>query len=232
MVDAALVLSGLLMGAAGAPHCMAMCGASSSAALRRCGAGGLAPARLGFHVGRVIGYAAAGAALASGAGLLSYLGQAAPALRPLWTLVHLAAVALGLWLLATGRQPRWMSERPRSLAHATPAPPQAGWQRMAGPGQASMLGAAWVAWPCGLLQSALILATLATSAWAGAAVMTAFAIASSPGLWAAGWIWARGAGERATRWTVRAAGAFLVLGSTWALGHGLWERVLALCASL
>ena len=35
-MDAALVLSGVLMGAAGIPHCMAMCGASSSAVLGHC----------------------------------------------------------------------------------------------------------------------------------------------------------------------------------------------------
>jgi hypothetical protein len=34
---------------------------------------------------------------------------------------------------------------------------------------------------------------------------------------------------RSTGWAVRLAGFALVATSGWALGHGLWERVAALC---
>lgn len=231
-MDAALVLSGVLMGAAGAPHCMAMCGAASSAVLGRCGRGAQAGAAdLAFHVARVASYAAAGAIAASSVSLLRVMGESLPALRPLWTMVHVAALALGLWLMATGRQPAWMSAQPRAL----PAPlAREGWQRVAGPARAGAAGAAWVAWPCGLLQSALIVATLASNAVGGALVMSGFAIASSAGLWAAGLVWRQAAVGRAVgllsgAWVVRFSGACLSLASGWALGAGLWQRVAAYC---
>ncbi len=47
----------------------------------------------------MLGYAAGGAAVAAGVGGFAALGVAAPWLRPLWTLVHVGAIALGLWLL-------------------------------------------------------------------------------------------------------------------------------------
>jgi sulfite exporter TauE/SafE len=102
---------------------------------------------------------------------------------------------------------------------------------MAGPVKAAVAGGAWVAWPCGLLQSALVVAALGDGAAAGAAIMAAFAIASAIGLVAGPALWWRlgisGAG--ASRWAVRLAGAGLAIASAWALGHGLWQRVLDLC---
>ena len=233
-MDAALVLSGVLMGAAGIPHCMAMCGASSSAVLGHCSRDANAGAvGLAFHVGRVASYAAAGAVAASSVVLLRVLGEFSPALRPLWTLVHVAALALGLWLLVTGRQPAWMSAQPRALS---PQLVREGWQRVAGPARAGVMGVAWVAWPCGLLQSALIVATLASSATGGALVMGGFALASSSGLWAASRIVLHGSGRGVLglvsgAWVVRFSGACLAVASGWALGHGLWQRVIALCFS-
>ncbi|MGY4829048.1 sulfite exporter TauE/SafE family protein [Sphaerotilaceae bacterium SBD11-9] len=229
-MDGALVLSGLLMGAAGAPHCAAMCGAASSAMLGRCG-GGQGASGAAFHVGRVASYAAVGALAASSVALLRLLGESAPALRPIWTLLHVAALALGLWLLVTGRQPAWMSNRTRALS---PELAREGWQRVAGPVRAGALGLAWVAWPCGLLQSAVVVATLASNALSGALVMAAFAVASSSGLWAANALWRRSAGGQAlgvltSTWVLRFSGACLAVASGWALGSGLWHRVAAFC---
>lgn len=233
MVDGALMLSGVLMGLAGVPHCAAMCGASSAAVQQRCGGPHTAPA---FQAGRLLGYAAVGAIAASSVSLLRLVGEAAPAIRPLWTLLHVAALALGLWLMVTGRQPDWMSQAGR-----TPPRLQGGWQRIQGPLRAGAVGTVWVAWPCGLLQSALIVAALATTPWAGALVMGGFAAASATGLWATGWLWARSLGRTqggapgrsgtltAGTWVVRFSGLSLAAASGWALGHGLWERVAAFC---
>ncbi len=228
-MDAALVLAGVLMGAAGAPHCMAMCGAASSAVLGRCGAGQGTRNGVAFHAGRVASYAVAGALAASSVALLKTLGEATPSLRPLWTMVHVAALALGLWLMVTGRQPAWMSVQARGLS---PQLQREGWQRVAGPARAGAFGAAWVAWPCGLLQSALIVATLAGSAAGGAMVMGGFALASSTGLWGAALLLrhaGRGAGVLGSVWMVRVSGACLVVASGWSLGSGLWHRVAAYC---
>ena len=270
-MDQALFLSAVLMGLAGTPHCLAMCGAACTAAA----GGGRWRKLLPFHLGRLVAYAAAGAVAAASVGSLAAMGQAA-ALRPLWTLVHIAALALGLYLLWQGRQPGWM-ERLGRTRRPTTGLNRAGihragehlagkhcagehrdgghWQVMAGPARSAGLGLAWVAWPCGLLQSALLVAALANTPASGALVMAGFAGASAaglllgPALWwrlwrrlpsgragpgtgsAAGLSAASAAGSAAgsARPAVRWAGAALAGASVWALGHGLWLRLAAWC---
>ena len=104
-MDVALILSALMLGAAGAPHCAAMCGPASASLLHGCRRHAPLASPLAFHLARVTGYAIAGAVAASSVGLLAQLGQLSPVLRPLWTLLHCAALGLGLWLLWQGRQP-------------------------------------------------------------------------------------------------------------------------------
>ena len=228
MNDIPLVLAGLAMGVAAAPHCVVMCGAPCAALTR-----GSLRSATGFHVGRVLSYAAGGALAASSVSVLAAWTQAAPALRPLWTLLHLAFLAIGLWWLATGRQPdAWQRDRAVTVAMPT------------GSGQralkATAAGAAWVAWPCGALQAALWLSALASTAPTGALTMAAFAVASAPALAVAPWAWGRWASWRKARGAdasaaamsaigYRVAGATLVLASSWALTHGLWLRVAAWC---
>lgn len=238
-----LVLAGLALGLAAAPHCALMCGAPC-AALTRNGARGA----MGFHGGRLIGYAAAGAIAAAGvAAIGAWSRTGAPALRPLWTLLHLAFLALGVWWLVAGAHPAWMRREARA-GGSVPI-------RIVGRDgracsrhtlRAACAGLAWAAWPCAALQSALLLAALADGAPGGALVMGAYAAASAPGLAAAPWVWARWARWRAMRAGsagavlaseqrlaaigYRTAGAALMASSGWALGHGLWERVAAWCS--
>jgi sulfite exporter TauE/SafE len=233
-MDFALVLSALMLGVAGAPHCAAMCGPASAAVLRGCGAHGSRDTPVAFHVARVLGYAAAGAVAASSVGLLAQFSQLSPALRPLWTLLHAAALALGLWLVWHGRQPAWMENLGRGASRMAPQAGNATWQRMHGPSRAALAGGLWVAWPCGLLQSALVVAALANSPWGGAAVMAGFAAVSAAGLGLAPWVLARLGGTgavaaQASAWAVRIAGATLAIASAWAMGHDLWLRVVAYC---
>jgi uncharacterized protein len=232
-VDTALVLGAALMGLAGTPHCLAMCGATSAGVIRACAAGRPRGATVGFHLGRLAGYAAAGALAAASVATLRSLGETAPLLRPLWTLLHLAVLGLGLWLMWTGRQPAFLQGGGAALP---PAMAAQGWQRVRGPVRSGVAGLAWVAWPCGLLQSALVVATLAGSAGSGALVMAVFAMASSVGLVAGPRLWLRLAGHgdavarlAAGAWAVRLAGLVLAGGAAWALGHGLWLRVAAWC---
>lgn len=215
------------MGLAGSVHCAAMCGPLCMAL----GQGRLAtPSTALFHLGRLASYSAAGAVVAAGVGALATLAQWAPALRPLWTLVHAGALVLGLWLLWQGRQPAWVERLGKAPADArTPE----GWQRVRAPARAGAAGLAWAAWPCGLLQSALMTAALANDALGGAAVMAAFACTSALGLLAAPTlraVWARrGGGEAMQSLVVRAAGALLAAGSAWALGHDLIMKVVNYC---
>ena len=75
----ALLLSAVLMGLAGTPHCLAMCGAACTAAT----GGGTLRRLLPFHLGPLLAYAAASAVAAGSVGSLAVLGQAVVALRPL-----------------------------------------------------------------------------------------------------------------------------------------------------
>jgi uncharacterized protein len=225
-VNLPLILAGLAMGVAASPHCAAMCGAPCAALSAGC-----TKNATGFHFGRLLGYMAGGALAASSVALLGTWSQAAPALRPLWMLLHLAFLALGLWWLATGRQPPWMKR-----GGAVPV-------RIVGqrgrPLRTGVAGLAWIAWPCGASQAALLLAALASGPLDGAFVMAAFAVGSMPALALAPWAWGRWRAVRggdaspvqAATIGFRVAGLALVLGSGWALTHGLWQRIAALCFS-
>ena len=229
-MDTALVTAALLMGTAGGPHCAAMCGAAASVVAAP---GGPPRPLLALHLGRAAGYAVAGALVAASVGSLGTLQTAAPLLRPVWALVHVAAIALGLRLAWSARMPEWFSRPRLALAEARPVRL---FRTLPATARAGVAGACWVAIPCGLLQSALLVAALASSPAAGAAVMAAFACTSAFGLWLAPQLWLRlrsgGHGERLASWSVRLSGVLLAGSSAFALWHGLGAAIgQALCAS-
>lgn len=260
-MDLALIASALMMGLAGGPHCAAMCGAAYAGIARQGGAAagaggtmaagattaaGAMHAMLALHLGRLASYTAAGALVAASVAGLSSLGAAAPVLKPAWTLLHVGAAALGLWLLATGRAPAWLAGAGRhgsrlleaSAQASTAARPLRFVARIPATARAGAIGACWGAMPCGLLQSALIVAALASGPLPGAAVMAVFALGSALSLWLAPVLWLRlqrqplgrsGAAARSTL-AVRLAGALLVVASAFALSHGLRAAIdQALC---
>ena len=228
-LDAALASSALLMGLAGTPHCLAMCGAACT------GLGGGRPqAMLGFQLGRALSYATGGALAAAAVGWAAQLGQSTALLRPLWLMLHMAALGLGLFLLWRGRQPAWLAQlgrRVEPVASVSLAGLRAGQGAVVG--RATLGGLAWLAWPCGLLQSALVLAALASGPLQGAGVMAAFAAGSGTGLLLGPLLLRRVLGPQALEgasWAVRLAGLGLVAAALWALVHGLWEQVAAWCS--
>ena len=169
----------------------------------------------GFTLGRLLSYAAGGAVVAASVGAVNVLGSMAPVLRPLWTLLHLAVLGLGLWLLFTGRQPAWWARM--GAAPVMAAAPPAGWQRVAAPLRAGAAGGMLLALPCGLLQSALLIAALANTPLQGALAMGSFAVASSLGLWLPGTLAARAPGGASVNvLMLRLAGATLAAASAWA----------------
>ena len=228
MQGEALIAAAGLMGLAGLPHCAVMCAAPCAAVAR-----GGAASQASFQIARVAGYAAGGALAAWSVGALREGLSLAPVLRPLWTLLHLAALACGLWMLWRGQWPAWLQRRtPPVMQHA------GAWQRIViVPARSACAGALWIAWPCALSQSALLVAALASTPGQGAAAMAVFAAASSPALWLGPALMKRfermpgGNGVAAAAvWPVRAAGALVAAGSASALLHGLWARFVAWCA--
>jgi sulfite exporter TauE/SafE len=217
-MNAALATTALLMGLAGSPHCAAMCGAACTGIVRGC-AGGVATqaSTLSFHGARLLSYAAGGALAAGSVSWLATQGAQVAILRPLWTLLQVAALALGLWLLIRGRQPAWIDNIGRGGSGRRVI-----W--MQGPAGAAAAGSMWVALPCGLLQSALVVAALGSGPVEGATLMALFAVGSGLGLWLGPALWMHLAGRHAGRaqvLAVRLAGLMLAGASGWALAHGL-----------
>jgi len=239
-MEATIIASTFMLGLAGAPHCTAMCATPCAAVVGR---GGGRAGSMAFHTARIGGYAAAGAVAAGALATLGLLSQAAPMLRPLWALVHAGLFVLGLWLLWQGRQPALLAQLGRG---AQPTLALAGWQPVSAPSpvragggrgawRAGLAGGLWFAWPCGLLQSALLVAALSNTVLGGAAAMGAFAVASSAGLLLAPLVWqrlGRAGGGRAEVWALRGAGLLMAAMSGWALTEGLWHRFAEFCASL
>lgn len=241
-MDVPLILAGLAAGVAASPHCAAMCGAPCAALT-----GGCRRSAGGFHLGRLAGYMTGGAVAAGSVSALAAWSQVAPSVRPLWTLLHLAVLALGLWWLTTGRPAVWL-DRGATAALTLPSSAGAGagvlplrfLSRSGKPVRAGLGGLAWVAWPCAALQAALLLAAMASGPVGGALVMGAFALGSMPVLMFGPWLWTRWQARRgrlavssaqASTLGHRVAGAGLVVAAGWALTHGLWERVAAWCVS-
>lgn len=191
---------------------------------------------LTFHAARLMSYAVLGALVASGFGALGLVASLAPWVRPLWALAHAATAVLGLWLLIMGRQPAWMSHIGTRRIGAISAPGPARDEGSARPGRtpwgALAVGGLWVAWPCGLLQSALVVAALGNTAWVGALAMATFAVITASALQLAPWAlnrWSHLQSARAQVAAVRLAGAMIIAGSGYSLGHDVWGRVAQLC---
>jgi sulfite exporter TauE/SafE len=225
-----LVISAALMGLAGGPHCLAMCGAACVGITRA------SPrAMWGFQIGRLLGYSSIGALAAASMQGLGWLTVQSAVFRPVWSFFHVLLVLLGLWLLWRAEPPLWLGAWTHGI-----------WRRIKPLGQRQaarasvaaplVLGWVWALLPCGLLYSALMLAALSDGAWQGAQVMAAFAIGGGGALVLVPWglrRWQRspqGLG-RWGEWGVRLAGLSLSLSSGAALWLGLVHNQAPWCVA-
>jgi sulfite exporter TauE/SafE len=223
------------MGIVGGSHCLAMCSAPCGALI----GGRVAPAgdadapgstgvqvqwsgfrggrlawrSLAFHAGRLAGYAVVGARAAAAMESLAWLTQQATALRPAWTLMHVAVMGWGLMMMLQSRQPQWVESAGRVV-----------WGKVQPLVRSNRglvtAGFLWGLMPCGLLYSALLVAALSGGPAEGALAMVLFGLGS--GLWLAGgpWVWTliktRLNLVRA-EWGSRIAGGLLCIVAGWAL---------------
>lgn len=211
------------MGLTGGPHCVAMCGAAC-AGIGQAAGGRKHAAMWGFQAGRVLGYSLLGALAAASMQALGWLTVQSAALRPVWTLFHVAMVVLGLLLLVRAEQPVWLEQIGKKIWIA--ARSLAG-----GPGSGAplLIGVLWTFLPCGLLYSALLVATLTGHALDGAAVMALFALGTSVSMMGGPWLWLRLRGGGNGAWGVRLAGLALAASSGWALWMGLAHNAAPWC---
>jgi sulfite exporter TauE/SafE len=225
-VSTALAATALLMGLAGGPHCAAMCGAPCAAVIRVSSASSLRATAM-FQLGRLAGYSLAGAVVAQAVSSFAWLAGQAAALRPVWMLFHLAVLAWGLTLLAMARQPAFVAAAGRGIWSRVR--PQA--SRAGGVFTTGML---WAFMPCGLLYSALVVASLSGDALDGALAMALFALGSGVPLALAPGLLHKlrrlGDGFRKD-WGTRASGLVLALAAGWALWMDLAHRIAEWCAT-
>lgn len=224
-MQSSLALTALLMGLAGGPHCIAMCGAAC-AGIGQAAGERKTSAMWNFQLGRVMGYSALGALAAASMQALGWLTVQSAALRPVWTMFHVATFAIGLLLLWKAQQPVWLEQAGRGL-----------WRRVRalaaghGYGLPLVLGALWTFLPCGLLYSALLVAALTGSALEGALVMALFALGTSVSMMAGPWLWLRLGGTGTGDWGVRLAGLVLAASSVWALWMAFAHDSAPWCAT-
>jgi hypothetical protein len=140
-------------------------------------------------------------------------------------MVHVAALLLGLALVWRARQPAfidgwaqgiWRKVRPAMVAMGGKAP--------------VVLGIGWALMPCGLLYSALLVASLSATAVNGAVIMAAFALGTMVSLTLAPWLLLKLKDARSGGWGIRLAGLALVATSGWALWMGITDPTGLWCA--
>ncbi len=220
-----LAATALLMGLAGGPHCIAMCGAAC-AGIGRASNGTNTRQMWIFQLGRLVGYSTLGGFAAMSMQGLGWLSQYSFIVRPVWTLFHVAAAFLGLMLLWQARQPLWLENSARTV-----------WRKVqqvtsAGRGGAPLLiGVLWSLLPCGLLYSALLVAALTSNILEGVAVMALFALGSSVSLMAGPWLWLRLRHKGTGQWAIRIAGLALFTTSCWGLWMSIMHNTVPWCAA-
>ncbi len=212
-----MAMTALVMGVVGGPHCVAMCGAACAGISRAAGQQG-ARALWTFQASRMLGYALMGAFAAGSVQGLAWLGTNTSVIRPVWTMFHVAALLLGLALVLRARQPAWIDDLAQGV-----------WRRVRpvlvrlGAKAPVVLGVAWALMPCGLLYSALLMASLSASALDGALIMALFALGTSVSLTAGPWLLLRLRGGASGAWAIRLAGLALMGTSGWALWMGITQ---------
>lgn len=222
-MQTSMAVTALFMGLVGGPHCVAMCGAACAGISRAAGERST-QALWSFQLSRMVGYALFGAFAAGSVQGLALLGTNTIAIRPVWTMFHAAAFLLGLALIWRARQPAWIDNLGQALwRRARPVLSKLG-------AKAPMvLGVAWALMPCGLLYSALLVASLTANALEGAAVMALFSLGTSVSLTVAPWLLLRLRSGESGAWAIRLAGLALAATSGWALWMGVTNPTGLFC---
>lgn len=219
-----MAITALFMGLAGGPHCVAMCGAACAGIGRAAGERSMR-ALWTFQLSRMVGYALFGAFAAGSVQGLAWLGTNTTAIRPVWTMFHVGALVLGAVLIWQARQPAWIENLGQTVwRKARPVLTTLGQRAPV------VLGVAWALMPCGLLYSALLVASLSANALEGAAIMALFSLGTSVSLTAAPWLLLRLRGGRSGAWGIRLAGLALAATSGWALWMGITHPTGLWCA--
>ncbi len=207
-------LAGLLGGA----HCVGMCGGIVAAMSLQGGKRQPLPFHLGYNLGRLVSYIAAGA-LAGLVGSAAFLSESLlPLQTGLYIVAQIVLILMGLYIAGLNRAVLWLENAGAAL-----------WKRLqprfgrllpirSFPG-ALAAGLLWGWLPCGLVYSVLITALASGSVGSGALLMLAFGLGTLPNLLAMGWAAERLRAFAANR-TVKLIAGLIVA------GFGVWGLVV------
>jgi sulfite exporter TauE/SafE len=229
-MQTSLALTALIMGLAGGPHCVAMCGAACA------GMGQVAGvhqnrALLSFQAGRWLGYSLMGGLAALSVQALGWLTVESAALRPVWSMLHVAAVVLGLLLVWQAKQPVWLDQSAQQLWGKIRRFKGNSVKGNSGKFAPLVVGVLWAFMPCGLLYSALMVAALTGNVLEGALTMACFALGSGVSLGLAPWLLLKLKSIGDGAWGIRLAGLALASTSGWALWMGLAHNQAPWCVT-
>jgi sulfite exporter TauE/SafE len=182
-----LLASAALMGFLGGAHCIVMCGGVVAVT---CSA--LPPARRGrplaqiphvlaYNAGRILSYAAAGAAAGALGALFVGFGPVERLRLGLRLAASAAMLAVGLSVSGLTGPLRW-AERMGEPVWRRVAPLARRLVPVRSPGHALALGLLWGWMPCGLVYAALAAAATSGAPGAGALTMAAFGVGTLPTL--------------------------------------------------
>jgi len=222
-MQTSLALAALIMGLAGGPHCVAMCGAAC-AGIGHAAGPHTNRALVSFQVGRMLGYSLLGGLAAFSVQALGWLTVESAALRPVWSMLHVGAFVLGLLLVWQAKQPVWLDQSAQQI-----------WSKIRrlnsnlGKVAPVAVGSLWAFMPCGLLYSALMVAALTGNAFEGAVTMACFALGSGLSLGFAPWLLLKVKTLGDGGWGIRLAGLALATTSAWALWMGLAHNQAPWC---
>lgn len=219
-----IYVTAFLVGLLGGTHCLAMCaGLVGSLTLGldarvRGDTLRLLPYQIAYNLGRIGGYAVAGAIFGGLGALLLQLGSLQTAQRVLYGLAGVVMILLGLYLGGWWRALDFTERLGLRL-----------WRRLEPLGRrllpvrrlpdAVLLGFLWAWIPCGLVYSVLISAVSAGDPLRGGLVMLAFGAGTLPNLLGIGLLVGAAARLAEHPWPRRAAGMVVV-----AFGvHALWQ---------
>jgi uncharacterized protein len=219
-----IYLTAFLVGLLGGIHCLSMCGGLVGSltlgldARVRGDTLRMLPYQLGYNLGRIAGYAVAGALGGGFGALLLQLGSLQSAQRALYGLAALVMILLGFYL---GGWWRILGVTERVGLHL--------WRRVEPLGrrllpvrrlrESLLLGFLWAWIPCGLVYSVLISAVATGSPLEGALLMLAFGAGTLPNLVGIGLL-AGAAARLAERPWLRQGAGLVVIGFGL---HGLWQ---------
>lgn len=222
-MQTSLIITTFMMGIAGGPHCIAMCGAACGGLQKNSASMNIWQ----FHLGRILGYTMLGAVAASSIGTLAWFSGETQSLKPLWTFFHALVMAWGLVLLLYARQPLWVDRTAKRI-----------WQKVTqfatvSKGGGLFTGMLWALMPCGLLYSALMIASLNPNPVNGALCMASFAFATSISLLIGPWLWFK-LKQNLFHWfgqdlSMRLAGLLLVGVAAWALWMDMVHQTKVWC---